>query len=119
MHAQRIGKMGEDLAETYLIKLGYMILERNFRCREGEIDIICLKNDTLICIEVKARTSSFRGQPYEAVSPFKVLKIKRALHVYLATHFIQHSSLQIDVLSLLLEPNGKLKELKHFKNITF
>lgn len=111
--------MGEDLAETYLIKLGYTILERNFRCREGEIDIICHIAGILVCVEVKARTSSFRGQPYEAVTRWKVVKLRRAAGAYVRTHFLPYKQIRIDVISLHVAPNGEATNLKHFQNITF
>lgn len=61
------GKTGEDMATEYLLKKGYMIICRNFRCFQGEIDIVARDNDYLVFIEVKTRTSTKYGEAREAV----------------------------------------------------
>jgi len=76
------GKYGEDLACHYLQKQGYKILERNFRIRGGEIDIIALEDKTLVYVEVKTRTSHQFGYPEEAVTPFKLRFLKKAAKFY-------------------------------------
>ena len=76
------GKYGEDLACRYLQKQGYKILERNFRIRGGEIDIVALDGKTLIYVEVKTRTSHQFGLPEESITPFKISFLKRAAKFY-------------------------------------
>lgn len=77
-----LGKTGEDLACKYLKKHGYKIIERNFRIRGGEIDIIALDGRTLVYIEVKTRTSHKFGLPQEAVTPWKIKFLERAAKFY-------------------------------------
>lgn len=77
-----IGKNGEDLAADFLQKQGYKIIERNFRTRGGEIDIIALHKDTLVYVEVKTRTSHEFGLPEESVNYFKINFLKRAANFY-------------------------------------
>jgi len=77
-----IGKLGEDLACTYLAKLGYKIIERNFRIRGGEIDIIALDGSTLVYVEVKTRSSFQFGRGEEAVTPVKIKFLERAAKFY-------------------------------------
>ena len=72
-----IGKLGEELAVGYLQKQNYKIIERNFECRQGEIDIIALDKNELVFIEVKTRTSIKYGKPAEAVN-----QIKKKQHHY-------------------------------------
>ena len=72
------GKYGEDLACHFLQKQGYKILERNFRIRGGEIDIVALDGKSLVYVEVKTRTSYHFGLPEESVTPFKIKFLKRA-----------------------------------------
>ena len=69
--SNQLGREGEDLAAQYLLKNGYQILERNYRYRKAEIDIIALKEETLAIVEVKSRTSSYFGSPESFVSQKK------------------------------------------------
>lgn len=82
MNKTLIGKYGEDLACEYLKKQGYKIIERNFRIRGGEIDIIAIDNDTLAYIEVKTRSSYQFGRPEESVTPNKIRFLERASKFY-------------------------------------
>lgn len=77
-----IGSRGEDLAETYLKKKGYEILERNFRCFLGEIDIIALKGDEIIFVEVKTRDNVKYGYPADFVTEEKQARILKAAEIY-------------------------------------
>ena len=72
---QQIGKIGEDLATKYLSSSGYRILERNYRGKQGEIDIIATEKNKIIFVEVKARTNLKYGRPAEAVTKTKQIQI--------------------------------------------
>jgi len=76
------GKYGENLAIEYLKRHGYKIIDRNFRIRGGEIDIIALEKSTLVFIEVKTRTSLRFGYPQEAVTKSKIYFLERAAKFY-------------------------------------
>lgn len=82
MNKTSIGKYGEDLACEYLKKRGYKIIERNFRIRGGEIDIIAIDNDTLAYVEVKTRSSHQFGRPEESVTSNKIRFLERASKFY-------------------------------------
>lgn len=82
MNKTAIGKIGEDLACVYLKKLNYKIIERNFRIRGGEIDIIAINNNTLVYVEVKTRSSHQFGLPEEAVGFHKLKFLERASQFY-------------------------------------
>lgn len=75
MNTRAIGTQGENVAVQYLQKSGYKVLERNFNCRYGEIDIIALHNDYYVFLEVKSRNTSAFGTPREAVKPYKQRRI--------------------------------------------
>ena len=77
-----LGKIGEQLAAQYLSRLGYKIIEKNFRIRGGEIDIIALDGATLVYIEVKTRSSHKFGRPEEAVTSWKLKFLERAAKFY-------------------------------------
>ena len=73
------GKLGEDLAEKYLEQIGYKVIERNFECKQGEIDIIALDKNEIIFIEVKTRTSIKYGSPADAVNENKQKNLLKAV----------------------------------------
>lgn len=78
MHKKhKIGSLGEQIAVQTLKDAGYKIITQNYRTREGEIDIIALDGDTLVFVEVKTRSTLLFGHPLEAISTFKVNKMKK------------------------------------------
>jgi putative endonuclease len=92
------GRQGEVAAQGYLQQLGYRIVETNYRSgRWGEIDIICLHQQSLVFIEVKTRRGSAYGPPVEAVTKTKRAKLRRAAEYYKLTHINTPDSLRLDV----------------------
>lgn len=77
-----LGKLGEDLAAFFLKKKGYEILERNFRIRGGELDIVAIDTNTLVYIEVKTRTSHLFGKPEESITPWKLKHLEKSAKFY-------------------------------------
>lgn len=110
---QRIGKKGEDIACKYLKENKYIIVERNFRCRQGEIDIIA--QDTvkkeLVFIEVKTRTNLNYGTPSSAVDKKKQIHILKVLKYYLYKNKIKDVPIRIDVIEVL----GHQYKINHIK----
>ncbi len=114
MQNKQLGQNGEDIAEKFLIKQGYKILERNRHfSRYCEIDIIAQDKDTLVFVEVKARKTDICGHPLEAITKTKYKNIRTGLSLYLQEN-PNYKKYRIDVVSILLKP--KL-EIKHLKNI--
>lgn len=104
---QKFGKFGEDLAVRFLKKQGYRILQQNFRCRFGEIDIIAKDRDVLVFIEVKSRRTDAFGHPKTAVTRAKQEKIsKTALH-YLQLHPETDCRARFDVVTVNAASAGK------------
>lgn len=85
-HLRETGNEGEDQAERHLKKNGFKIVERNFFCRSGEIDIIAEKKGELHFIEVKTRRTLGYGDPLEAITPWKQKRLFSAAHYYLHLH---------------------------------
>lgn len=109
-----IGKKGEELAQEFLIKLGYKVLETNKRfSRFCEIDIIAEDKNTLVFCEVKTRKTDICGSPFEAITKSKYQNIKKGVFFYLQEN-PKYKKFRIDAISVILEP--KL-EIKHLKNI--
>ncbi|HKM40245.1 MAG TPA: YraN family protein, partial [bacterium] len=83
MYNKTVGKQGEEFAQRYLARLGYRIIERNFSCPIGEIDLIAQDGNTLVFIEVKTRSSLRFGLPEEAVTRTKQQKLRNVASYYL------------------------------------
>lgn len=99
-----LGRQGEQLAAEYLIRKGFRILERNYRSRRNEIDIIALDRGTLCFIEVKTRGSLEKGHPIEAVTPQKQKEIIKAAKAYLLTLDNREPDCRFDVITILAGP---------------
>ena len=105
------GRSGEDLAQDYLRKQGYKIIERNYHCRYGEIDLIARDGETLVFVEVKSRRSTAFGTPEEAVGAAKQKKISIVALWYLAERNIHDTAARFDVVSILLTGRSRKIEL--------
>lgn len=107
------GKHGEILAQEYLIKQGYEIVETNKSFSKFcEIDIIAKHKDTLVFVEVKTRSTDFCGSPLEAITKSKYDNIKTGLFLYLKETKIKYKKFRIDAVSIVLNPEVKIKHLK-------
>lgn len=111
---QEIGKWGENLACNYLAERNYKILERNFLCRQGEIDIIAkdVTQKTLVFIEVKTRSNLKYGNPAEAVNQEKQKHMKQAIQYYLYKNRIKNTPIRIDVIEVYIVQNCKINHIK-------
>lgn len=112
-----LGKIGEDLACIYLQKNNYKIVERNFRCKTGEIDIIAKDKDELVFIEVKTRASKEYGNPAEAVDNRKQKHIYKTAKFYLYIRHISEIYTRIDVIEVYL--HKKTYYINHIKQAIY
>lgn len=112
---QAIGKSGEELACKYLEKNDYNIIERNFSCLQGEIDIIAydVKNKELVFFEVKTRTNFNYGFPSDSVNKQKQRHILKSVEYYLYSRKIDNTFVRIDVIEIVVN-KGEYK-LNHLK----
>lgn len=113
-----LGNIGEEQAASFLQKKGYVICERNYRVRGGELDIIAKIGNELVFIEVKARSSQRFGYPEEGVHFFKMKRIVKAIRAYLSNKRIPESMyLRFDVIAV--EKNGATDNyhIHHIENI--
>lgn len=108
------GDLGEDYAARLLKKKGYKIIERNFRTKLGEIDIVTRVGDSLIFVEVKTRWSKKYGLPEEAVTPWKLAKIRRVAQYFFISHPRLPQKGQIEVVAIEVE-KGKVISAKIIK----
>ena len=102
-----VGRFGEELAAARLTESGLTVLARNWRCADGEIDIIAADGEVLVFVEVKTRSSLAYGDPAEAVSAAKAARLRRLAVRYLAEHDDRFwSQLRFDVISVLRRTPG-------------
>ena len=98
-----LGERGENLAVARLKKLGYRILVRNYRIRLGEIDIIAEDKDTLVFVEVKARTGTSFGSPVEAITARKKRQLAKVAMQYISQHGLDNRPARFDVVSVVFQ----------------
>lgn len=113
-----VGKKGEDEAVKYLVKKGYKILDRNFRKRNGEIDIVATKGSILVFVEVKTRTTSQFGSPFEAITPWKLRTVIKTAEFYKISHKNLPDEMRMDAISVLLDGLLDVEEIEHLENIS-
>jgi putative endonuclease len=113
-----IAIIGENAAVDFLKKKGYLIIERNFRKRYGEIDIIAIKDNVLVFIEVKTRKSKQFGTPLEAITYWKLRELKRMAEYYSLTHPKLPKALRIDGVGVLLDKDNEVAAIEHVENIS-
>ena len=112
---KEFGNKGEDIASEYLEKRGYIILERNFYCRQGEIDIIAKDKNEIVFTEVKSRSSIQYGCPSEAVNKQKIRHLYRTAKYYLYKNKYLNNYIRFDVIEILIK-NGKFN-VNHINQI--
>ncbi|MDQ6643648.1 MAG: YraN family protein [Chloroflexota bacterium] len=113
---QGLGRTGERLAAEELLRQGYRILEQNFRCSYGEIDLVAEDEHDLIFVEVKTRRGTAFGLPEEAVTHRKQQKIVQVASYYLDLHACSDRSWRIDVVAVQLSKNGKPEEIRIYQH---
>ena len=107
----RTGRQGEEIAARYLQERGYVIIERNFRCAYGEMDIIARQGATIVFAEVRSRRSDDFGSPLESVGPVKQKKLSRIALCYIQKHRLQGRPARFDVLGVNIRADGHAVEL--------
>lgn len=113
------GKLGEQAAAKYLEKQGYKILEKNYRySRYAEIDIIAKDKDTIVFAEVKTRSNTAFGHPFEAVNSAKITNIFKAGLYYLKNTKENYKKYRIDVISIIGDLQNNNPKIEHLKNIS-
>ena len=115
LYQKNLGKIGENLAIDFLKSHNFSVLEKNFRSRLGEIDIIAKKDHCLYFIEVKTRSNLNHGAPYEAVNKRKIYHIKKTAQFYLLKNKFEDYKLKVAVFSILIEDNKV--DVKFWDNI--
>lgn len=111
------GAAAEELAAAALIEKGYRVLERNWRCRFGELDIVAETGETLVVIEVRSRsgTASF-GTPSESVNARKMMQVRNTAQQYVHQKRYYERPIRFDVISIILRPDLTPVSMDHIEN---
>jgi putative endonuclease len=106
MRTIELGRAGEDVAAAYLRSKGMHVIDRNWRCPIGEIDLVAVDGGCLVVCEVKTRRSRIAGEPVEAVTPEKVRRLRRLALAWVEAHAGPRRTLRIDVVAVWWPPSG-------------
>ncbi len=101
-----VGRYGERVAAAYLADAGWQVLDRNWRCRAGELDIVALHGTELVVVEVKTRTGDGFGHPAEAVTARKLARLRRLAAQWLAAHDLRPTGVRVDVIAVRTARSG-------------
>jgi putative endonuclease len=104
--SDELGRRGEDLAADYLAGTGLVVLSRNWRCREGEVDLIATDGQRLVVCEVKTRSGTGYGEPSEGVTPAKAARIRRVTAAWLRAYRVGWCEIRFDVVAVLCPQDG-------------
>ena len=116
MSSTELGRWGEDIAARALETHGYVIIERNWRCPEGEIDVVARDGEAWVFVEVKTRSSEEYGLPEEAVTKDKRERLLNAGLLYLTENELGDVLWRVDVVAITLAASGKVRRLTIYKD---
>ncbi|GAA3812252.1 YraN family protein [Cellulomonas soli] len=111
-----VGRYGEDVAAAHVREAGWQVLDRNWRCTDGELDLVGMDGDELVAVEVKTRRSTAYGHPAEAVTARKLARVRRLAAQWLATHDVHPASVRVDVIAILL-PRAGAAQVEHLVGV--
>ena len=109
-----LGEKGEIAGAKFLKKNGHKIIETNFSCRHGEIDIIAKKNEITCFVEVKTRSNENYGRPIDAITPFKVKHMVRSAQYYIAKKSLEHQEVRLDIIEVIFHESKPM--IRHTEN---
>ena len=111
-----IGNFGEELSIKYLEDNNYKVLDKNFRCKSGEIDIITLKNSIISFIEVKSRFFTSFGNPIESITYSKQLKIINSAKFYIFKNNLYNFNIKFDAIEIIFDLNSTNYTINHIED---
>lgn len=111
-----LGRFGEDRAAEWLAGHGFRVLERNWRCARGEVDIVAWQSCTLVFIEVKTRAGTSTGHPFEAITVSKVTRLRRLVHAWFSEHpDVSARAIRIDAVAVHVD--GDRVAIEHLPGV--
>ena len=113
---QEVGAKGEKLAVKFLKRKGYRIVQRNYRCKLGEIDIVAQQSGTIVFVEVKARQTQEFGPPQYAITAAKKKQISRVALWYIKDKKVTEQTCRFDVIGITFSPESRKPRVEHIEN---
>jgi putative endonuclease len=113
---RQLGRFGEAYAARHLVERGMVVLDRNWRCDAGEIDLVLRDGPVLVVCEVKTRSSNAYGSPLEGVTPAKAERLRRLAARWLAEHLVRPDEVRIDLVGVLAAP-GRAPLVEHVAGV--
>jgi len=113
---KQLGDVGEEIAARELTRRGYAVRERNWRCPEGELDIIAEQGESLVFVEVRTRRGDRFGTPEESITLAKRAHLIAAAQAYLQAHSLQDRDWRIDVVAVAMSDRGQLQRVDVIEN---
>lgn len=113
-----VGAYGERVAVQHLLGLGYEVLDRNWRCRFGELDVVARDGTALVAVEVKTRRSLVCGHPLESLTPVKVRRLRQLMAHWLAEHDEHAREVRLDAVAVLRPPTGPAR-VEHVRGVAW
>ena len=111
-----LGRYGEDCAARYLIDAGYSIVERNWRCTAGEVDLIALHAQQVVFVEVKTRSSTSFGHPFEAITAEKLVRLRRLAGLWCAQAQVWPEHIRVDAVAVIAL-KGREPLIEHLRGV--
>ena len=111
-----LGKLGERLAAEFLERAGFTIIERNWRCARGEIDLIARDGTETVFVEVKTRSSLAFGHPFEAITDRKLERLRGLAVQWCRDHPVRRGGIRIDAVSVVA-PRGVAAQIDHLRAV--
>jgi putative endonuclease len=115
-YKRSLGRRGEEIAVAHLQGQGYSILDRNWRCSAGELDIVAREGETLAFVEVRTRRGNRFGSAEESITPAKQAKLVELAQTYLQEHSLSDQAWRIDVVAVEMDRRGEVKLLNLIRN---
>ena len=112
----RLGQAGEDIARRYLEERGYALLEANYRCRWGEVDLVMEHEGSVVFVEVRTKRNSAFGTPEESVTATKRKRLTATAYTYLQEHALD-VPFHIDLVAIALNTRGVVQRVTHLENV--
>ena len=111
-----VGRRGEDCAAEYLVEAGYTLLDRNWRCDQGEIDLIASRDGDIVFVEVKTRSGTGYGHPFEAITVAKLARLRRLAGAWCAQFEPRAKNIRIDAVAVIARP-GRVPVVEHLEGV--
>lgn len=117
-YQKKVGNFGQKQAKDFLIKRGFQVVSENYCIRGGELDLIAIKDNEIVFVEVKTRTSDQFGNPEDSISRYQQKAINRTIRVFLHKKYLYRDYYpRFDIISVVIDKDSKKVFIKHFQDI--